>query len=288
MSTAAPEVDLVNAALLGTDRRALPVADDADAAGWLLEAAARRRAAHLVAAPSTVARPGAPGPAERRPVAPLAARVILDEVLAQPSSAVLDLWLREALAAGSGLAPEHWAPVLDRARRSTELDRRRLGAALGPRGLWFARHNPAWSAVVRAAEVPAAAAGPDLVGDPGDEDLAALAGDPDRLLTWPDPWSTGVTRVAVGLLIAGVAPVRGARSLGQRFGTRLPLAAYGAVAGAAPTRTDPASTASARAGLAAAEEVLWVRWALAHAFDPARVPPDRRPFPSVPTPQERP
>ena len=274
MSTTALDVDLVNAALLGTDRRAVPVA------------AGRRRATNLVAAPSTVARPGPAGPPADRPGPPPAAREILDEVLLQPAASVLDLWLREALAAGCGLAPEHWTPVLERARRSTELDRRRLGVALGPRGLWFARHNPAWSAVVRAAEAPAAAT-PDPIADPGAEDLAALARDPDRLLTWPDPWSTAVTRVAVGLLAAGVAPVRGARNLGQRVGTRVPLAAYGALTRAEPSRADPATTASARAGLAAAEEVLWVRWALAHAFDPARVPPERQPLPSVPTLQER-
>ena len=287
MSTTAPDVDLVNAALLGTDRRAVPVPDGTDAAGWLLEAAGRRRASNLVAAPSTVARPGPAGPPSGRPDPPVAAREILDEVLLQPSSSVLDLWLREALAAGCGLAPEHWTPVLERARRSTELDRRRLGALLGPRGLWFARHNPAWSAVVRAAETPAVA-GPTVLVDPAAEDLAALARDPDRLLTWPEPWSTGVTRVAVGLLAAGVAPVRAAPGLGQRFGARVPLAAYGALTRAEPSRADPATTASARAGLAAAEEVLWVRWALAHAFDPARVPPGRQPFSSVPTLQERP
>ena len=283
MSTTALEVDLVNAALLGTDRRDVPAPDSTDAAGWLLEAAGRRRAASLVSGASTVVRLPAPGPAAGRPV-PLAAREILDELVLQASTAVLDLWLREALAAGSGLAPEHWAPVLERARRSTELDRRRLGAALGPRGLWFARHNPAWAAVVRAAEAPPT--GVVVEGAPTD-DLARLAQDPDRLLTWPDPWSDAVARFAVGVLAAGIVPVRSARNLGQRSGARVPLDAYAALTSALPSRVEPSVTASARAGLAAAEEVLWARWSLARAFDPTREPPERRPVPSVPTPQER-
>lgn len=283
MSAPASEVDLVNAALLGTDRRDVPAPAGTDPAGWLLEAAGRRRAAGLVAAASEVVRLPEPGPPAGRPV-PLAARAVLDELL-QASPLGLDLWLREAVAAGFGLAPEHWTPVLERARRSTELDRTRLGVALGPAGLWFARHNPAWSAVVRAAE--AAPAGPVAAVDP-EADLARLAVDPDRLLTWPDPWSGGVARVAVGVLAAGVVPVRAARAFGQRVGARVPRASYGALARAVPRGVDPVTTASARAGLAAAEEVLWVRWSLALAFDPAQEAPERHPVPPVPTLQERP
>lgn len=285
MSTTAFEVDLVNAALLGTDRRRVPTPPGTDPAGWLLEAAGRRRAATLVAGASTVVRLEEPGPADPRPAPSAAARELLDELLLQSSTAVLDLGLREALAAGVGLAPEHWAPVLERARRSTELDRRRLGAALGPRGLWFARHNPAWSAVVRAAEAP----GPGAVAAeaPGADDLARLAEDPDRLLTWPDPWSADVARVAVGVLAAGIVAVRAARAFGQQVGARLPLDAYGALTRATPGRLDPTAHASARAGLGSAEEVLWVRWGLAHAFDPAQVPPERQPVSTVSTLQER-
>lgn len=250
------EVDLVNAALLGTDRRAVPVTPGADPAGWLLDAAGRRRASALVAGASTVVRRPEPGPPAGRP-APAAARAIVDELLLQASSAVLDLWLREAVAAGCCLAPEHWTPVLDRARRSTELDRGRLGAALGARGLWFARQNPAWSAVVRAAEASSAT---------------------------DDTLTEGRAREAVAALAAGEQTVGGARALGHRVGSRLPLPAYAdlAEAGRSP------ANASARAGLAAAEEALWVRWALAQAFDPARTPPERRTIPPIPTSQERP
>ncbi|MGI3783994.1 MAG: DUF5691 domain-containing protein, partial [Janthinobacterium lividum] len=284
MTTVTSEVDLVNAALLGTDRRDVPAPAGADPADWLLQLAGRRRAVTLVAGASTLVRPGEPGPVDPRPEPPAAAREILDELVLQASTSALDLWLRAALAAGCGLAPEHWTPVLERARRSTELDRRRLGAALGPRGLWFARHNPAWSAVVRAAEAPTPAL---PAGDPDAEDLGRLAEDPDRLLTWPDPWSAGVARVALGVLAAGIVGARGARTFGQRVGARVPLGSYAALTQIAPSRLDPAADASARAGLAAAEEVVRARWALAQAFDPARVPPEHQPVPSVPTLQER-
>jgi hypothetical protein len=286
VSTATLEVDLVNAALLGTDRREVPVPEGADAADWLLEAAGRRRAANLVAAASTVVRLEEPGPLDPRPAPSVAARELLDALLPQANASVLDLWLREALAAGVGLAPEHWTPVLERARRSTDLDRRRLGAALGPSGLWFARHNPAWSAVVRAAEAPAP--GVVVAEAPVDDDLSRLAEDPDRLLTWPDPWSAQVARVAVGVLAAGIVGVRAARAFGRRVGARVPLDTYASLTQAAPSRLDPGAAASARAGLGAAEEVLWARSVLAHAFDPDRVPPERQPLSSLPTRQERP
>ena len=285
------EVDLVNAALLGTDRRDVPAPAGTDPATWLLESAGRRRAATLVAGASTFLRPGEPGPVDPRPGPPAAARAILDELVLQASTSVLDLWLREACAAGVGLAPEHWTPLLERARRSTELDRRRLGAALGARGLWFARHNPAWSAVVRAAEASTGADQGAAAPDPDAADLGRLAEDPDRLLTWPDPWSAGAARVAVGVLAAGIVGARGAQAFGQRVGARVPLDTYAALTAVAPSRLDPAARASARAGLTAAEEVLWARLGLAHAFDPSRVPPERRPVPSVPavpTFQERP
>ena len=288
MSTAAAlDVDLVNAALLGTDRRTLPVPAGTDPAGWLLEAAGQRRASTLVAGASTVVRVPPPGP-DGRPAPPAAAREILDELLLQASTVVLDLWLREALTAGFGLAPEHWTPVLDRARRSTDLDRRRLGEALGPRGLWFARHNPAWAAVVRAAEAPRPAAPAAELRGPGD--LARLAADPDLLLTWPDPWSADVARVAVGVLAAGIVGVRAARAFGQRVGTRVPLETAAAVDAAVPSGLDLVAAASARTGLAAAAEVLRVRSALALAFDPIRVLPGASDLsdPSRPTLQERP
>ena len=263
----------MNAALLGTDRRAVPRRAGTDPADWLLEAAGRRRAATLVARrvdrrPARARRPGrpAPGAAGRRPAR------CSTRSSCRPRPRVLDLWLREALAAGVGLAPERWAPVLDRARRATGLDRGRLGAALGPRGLWFARHNPAWSAVVRAAEAHRGAV------DDADPDADAPAGArTERLLTWPAPsaappawpsacWPPGSTSVA-----------RGARTFGQHVGARLPLAAYAGLTSIAASRLDPAATAAARAGLAAAEEVLWVRWACAQRLRPDPGAPERRP-----------
>ena len=263
-------VDLVNAALLGTDRRPVTVAAGTDPALWVLEAAARSRAAGLVAAASGTARPGptAPTPAVAEPS--VAARAVLDELLLTTATGLLDLWLGEALAGGTGLAREHWAPVLDRARRATDLDRRRLGDALGRDGLWFARQNPAWAGVVRTIEgLPPSAPPPDA---------ATLAAEPARLLTLPAPWPDAAVDVAVDALEADELPARSARVLGQRLGAGAPLEAYDHVVDAGLAAEVPA----VRAGFAAAEEVLRVRWDLAHAFDPTRVPPPRRPVPLAP------
>ena len=254
MSTA---VDLVNAALLGTDRRPVPAPEGDDPAAWLLAGAGRRRALTLVAAGTATVTPPPAGPAADRPAPSDAARAVLDDLLASGSEPLVDLWLREALDAGTGLAPEHWTPVLDRARRASRLDRRRVGAALGPAGLWFARHNPAWSALVRAAEAP---------------------GTSDDRLT-PD-----AARREVAALAAGTLGPAAARAQGQIVGTRLPLTAYDAVVDAGLAAEVP----SARAGLSAAEEVLRVRWDLAHAFDPERVPPERRAVPLAPDLRARP
>lgn len=238
-------VDLVNAALLGTDRRPLPSTVTGDAAGWLLGEAARRRAARLVAGASTTVALGEPGPPDDRPLAPPAAGAVLDDILRSGSSGLLDLWLREALDAGVRLAPEHWVPLLDRSRRSTDLDRGRLARALGPRGLWCARHNPAWSLVVRASGAGSAGTSP-----PTPDDLVALTAN---------------------------TPATAARALGVRAGTSLPLRAYASVGTAAATTDEPVPLAA----LAAAEEILWARWGLALVFDPARIAPDRRPVRTV-------
>ena len=62
MSTA---VDLVNAALLGTDRRPVPAPEGDDPAAWLLAGAGRRRALTLVAAGTATVTPSPAGPAAR-------------------------------------------------------------------------------------------------------------------------------------------------------------------------------------------------------------------------------
>lgn len=246
MSTATAATDLVNAALLGTDRRPVPAPDGTDPAVWLLEAAARRRAATLVAAATRrVPLPPAAAPAPDRARPPAPAREVLDEILLVTGSEPVNLWLRAALDAGFGLAPEHWAALLDRARRANDLDRRRLGAALGARGLWFARQNPAWAAVVRSLEVAA------------DE-----AAERDPTL------SAAEAAAALQALTASTPQVGGARALGRRVGTRLPVNAYDALA---RLRSQPLDE-PARVGLAAAEEVLRLRLHLAATFDPERHP----------------
>jgi hypothetical protein len=263
------DVDLVNAALLGTDRRPVAAPAGTDPAVRVLEGAASRRALGLVAAASGTVRPGPSAPPPATPEPSVAARAILDELLLTTATGLLDLWLGEALAAGTGLAREHWTPVLDRARRATDLDRRRLAAGLGPDGLWFARQNPAWAGVVRAMDTLLAAPAPVA------PDATTVAREPARLLDLSPPWPDAAVRVAADALEADELPTRSARVLGQRLGAGAPLEAYDRVVDAGLAAQAPA----VRAGFAAAEEVLRLRWELAHAFDPVRVPPPRRSVP---------
>ena len=244
---------LVNAALLGTDRRPPHDADVApDPALGLLEQAVRERAGRAVAVGLEHCAEPETGPAATPPRPPVAARELLDEILTRPSAVLVSLWLRAAVAAGVGLAPEHWTPVLGLAARHADVDRDALGAALGERGQWFAAQNPAWGRARRPAP-----ARPDA------EPTGA-----DRLFAVPDPWSAPVVRAALDLLESGTLPGRAAAAYGLRVGARLPLEAYGLVG--------DALARSPRSGVVAAEDVLWIRLVLAEAFDPARTLPLRR------------
>ena len=279
--------DLVSAALLGTDRR--PATGATDPTRTLLDQAARERAAALLEMGF-----------ERCPTAPAAppvdvadppptARELLSEILLGPGTSALDLWLVEALDHGCGLAPEHWTAVLERARRPPELNQHRLAAALGARGRWFARQNPAWRSTSRRWD----RAAPDPSAVPPPERPPS---ETDRLLAVPDPWPEPIRRTALDLLAAGTLSPQQASTFGAACGARLRLADYPRVAdaiGRAERRVPagrgsgrpwwpphpppvPRNAGSPRAGLGAVEDALWTRLRLARAFDPATTAPSRR------------
>ncbi|MFG2398702.1 DUF5691 domain-containing protein [Streptomyces lydicus] len=176
----APWSALVNAALLGTERRQPPVAvrPGQGAAAALLDAAAvstvRRRAALR---PAPAGERPAPAPADPRPVLPPAARRRLALLLADRGGSgggsrrgtapdlteLLPQWL--AAANGHGYrAPEALLPaLLDAARARTDLRPAALALA-GPRALWLARLNDAWKFVLRGSGGPAE---PSAAADPG-------------------------------------------------------------------------------------------------------------------------
>ncbi|MGW6536077.1 DUF5691 domain-containing protein [Streptomyces sp. NPDC055011] len=155
---------LVSAALLGTDRRPAAGARGDEAAGALLDAAARRtlrRRAGL--RPGAAAVPPAPAPEDPRPDLPEAARRRLDGLLAgraAPAPAggrrgtapdlaeLLPQWLALAGERGFKAPPAALPALLEAARARTDLRAQALAFA-GPRGLWLAGLNPEWRFALR-------------------------------------------------------------------------------------------------------------------------------------------
>ncbi|WP_329013979.1 DUF5691 domain-containing protein [Streptomyces sp. NBC_01601] len=162
---APPWEDLLTTALLGTDRRPLPV-DPAgrEAPVALLDAAAvaavRRRAGLR---PGRVAARPEPAPADTRPALPPAATHRLTLLLAdRPGGGggrrgstpdlteLLPQWLAAANAHGYAAPPQTVPALLDAARARTDLRPAALEFA-GARALWLARLNPDWRFAQRSA-----------------------------------------------------------------------------------------------------------------------------------------
>lgn len=194
--------ELVTTALLGTERRTVPVRQEPgqEAAAALLDAAAvrtvQRRAALLPVAAR--ARPGA-APEDERPALPDAARRRLALLLADRAgpggggrrgsapdlTELLPQWL--AAANGHGYrAPAALLPALLEAARARSDLRPEALALGGPRALWLARLNPQWKYALRGNAAPTApAAAPTSGGGAGErawqeglfaERVALLAG----------------------------------------------------------------------------------------------------------------
>ncbi|MEU1020175.1 DUF5691 domain-containing protein [Streptomyces sp. NPDC005898] len=159
--------ELITAALLGTDRRALPAgltAPGRTAPAALLDEAAvqtvRRRAGLR---PAPAATPPEPAARDPRPPAPPAARRRLATLLTgRPGTGgggrrgatpdlmeLLPQWLALANARGYGAPPELLPALLDAARGRTDLRPQALTFG-GPRALWLARLNPDWRFALRA------------------------------------------------------------------------------------------------------------------------------------------
>ncbi|MFF0382746.1 DUF5691 domain-containing protein [Streptomyces sp. NPDC004286] len=159
--------DLLTTALLGTDRRPLPLAEAAgrEAPAALLDAAAmaavQRRAGLRPGRAGT--RPD-PAPEDTRPALPPAAAHRLTLLLAdRPGGGgggrrgstpdlteLLPQWLAAANAQGYAAPPQTVPALLDAARARTDLRPAALEFA-GARALWLARLNPDWRFAQRAA-----------------------------------------------------------------------------------------------------------------------------------------
>ncbi|MGV9319332.1 DUF5691 domain-containing protein [Streptomyces sp. NPDC003660] len=193
--------DLLTTALLGTDRRPLPLAEAAgrEAPAALLDAAAtaavQRRAGLRPGRAGT--RPD-PAPEDTRPALPPAAAHRLTLLLAdRPGGGgggrrgstpdlteLLPQWLAAANAQGYAAPPQTVPALLDAARARTDLRPAALEFA-GARALWLARLNPDWRFAQRAASGGTSA----LPGAEDDEGIRRL-------------WQEGLFAERVALLTA--------------------------------------------------------------------------------------
>lgn len=146
--------ELLNTALLGTDRRPLPSGTD-----LLGEAAlhtVRRRAGRLpgpaparsaVAAPAVDVRASVPEAARRRLASLLTRGGHAEASLTSPAE-LLPQWLAAASAHGYRAPRELVPALLDAGRSRTEL-RAEIAAFTGPLGRWLAALNPEWRYLTR-------------------------------------------------------------------------------------------------------------------------------------------
>ncbi|RAG86929.1 hypothetical protein DN069_04140 [Streptacidiphilus pinicola] len=132
--------DLVEDALLGTNRRPSPGLLDHAA----LATVARRAGLRPAPAPELPA----PAPFDERAALPAPAVRRLAALLAENSSELLPQWLATARGRGFAAPPELLPALLDAARQRSDL-RGDAVAFAGPRGHWLAALNPDWRYALR-------------------------------------------------------------------------------------------------------------------------------------------
>lgn len=298
--------EIVTTALLGTDRRPVPtelpawavvagVSATGEPEGVVLAlAAAHRVATHAgrPAPPAVGPLGAAPVPRQQLRLAPLEARRQLDAVLVRPDPSRVTLWLTVCARHGFGLAPEHWAPVLAAASRSSAYERSDLAAVLGARGRWFARQNPEWRKLSAALDEQALVEAGDSSSGPVPRPASAaaptadqVARDPERLLALPDPWPEDLVEAALAGMVRGTLG-HGLRAYIRVMGPRLTRAQYAELGRTAQRfldlpQLDPSLRRGVRAMFVETERVAYERVELDRAFDPSREPVFRVSIPPV-------
>lgn len=289
--------DLVTTALLGTGRRPVPsglpawsdlvpAADNESAESRVLDLAAAHRVAAYAGRPVQHVAAGSTAtavPPQTLPLAPPAARELLQVFLGRPDGSAINQWSRACARHRCGAAPEHWAALAGLGARSTTYDRRLLGQVLGERGRWFVRQNPEWTRLARALDEPidppAAPARAGLGERPGEVPTAAptpgtdqLRKDPELLLAVPDPWPAP----ALGAALAGLVDGRmggNARPYARAIGARLTLAQYAELGRVAASflelaQLNPAQRRAVRSLFVEIEKAAYDRVEIDRAFDP--------------------
>jgi hypothetical protein len=153
MMAAATWADLVTTALLGTDRRPVPIDLPGTWAGLVprddppkrvLDLAAQYRAWSRAGTRLQATDPPPRAPATVGTTAPTAAHELLGRLLEVPGPSLINHWLVACVDRGLLVSAEYWQPLAVLAAGSVGYDRRLLGLALGDRGIWFVHQNPAW------------------------------------------------------------------------------------------------------------------------------------------------
>ncbi len=267
--------ELVTTALLGTDRRALPVPGDDpehDPAAWLLDQAARSAVGRRAGVRLPVRPPVAAAPEAMPTVVPPAAAQLLSGLLARPVIGLINAWLRAAAARSLGAAPQHWPALISLAARQPELDRSALGQVLGPRGVWLCEQNPQWKRLAAALRGPAARPSASVAGPTGPPRLItpkAVRQDPELIMEAADPWPPELTEAALQVIARG-EQLRRTLGYAMAVGLRIPTAHYPLIRAVADqqARSDEGLSDSrlARDGLAALDRTVYLRREIEHAF----------------------
>jgi hypothetical protein len=219
---------VITAALMGSERAVVPPppgapVPPADPAGALLDHAALLTVARRAGQLAESAEPPEPAAADPRPAVSAAAgrrlrRILGGEAASSGGTELLHEWLAAVVDRGLRPPPQYVPALLDRARRvaasNPDPDQARLRGLVtvagGPRALWLADLNPAWSWLLAAP--PAAPSGqqptqpaallppaPRLSGAEAAMALEMIDAQPDitavaqLMATVPGPWPAGLT-----------------------------------------------------------------------------------------------
>jgi len=211
---------VLSAALIGAERAVVPPppgapvppADPAgapvaplDPAGTLLDHAALLTVARRAGQLAGTAEPPAPAAADPRPAVSPAAGRRLRRILGGENAELLHEWLTAVVTRGLRPPPQYLPALLDRARRvaasNPDPDEARLrslvAAAGGPRAIWLAGLNPAWSWLIAAQqETPS---GQQAGAPPGAARLSGAEAAMALEMIGAQPDITGVAQLMAGV-----------------------------------------------------------------------------------------
>jgi hypothetical protein len=274
--------DVVAAALVGSDRRAVPeplppswateLDPATDPAHAVLSLAARHRAVTRAGGLPASCPPAALGPPNLAPVAGRAAHEILDRLLSPPQVDLLNLWLGAAAQHGQRAAANYWTPLAMMAARTSAVDRRTLGRAIGERGIWFVAQNPQWTRLSSGLQsemddVPTR----ERTAPSGAVTEDAVHADPDLILRAATPWSKQLSETVLRIIGNGRLRERSSH-YGAAVGARLPLEHYELLRPAVERglgSNEPlmaVTLRSIREAFRALERVTWARVEIESAF----------------------